>query len=61
MSERWYSPELKVVVLSRRANPRFGETVYRLTNLVRGEPGPELFEIPAGYRVDEPKLPPLPR
>ena len=61
VSERWYSPELKVVVLSRRADPRFGETVYRLTNLVRGEPNADLFEIPAGYRVDEPKLPPLPR
>ena len=61
VSERWYSPELKVVVLSRRADPRFGETVYRLTNLVRGEPSADLFEIPAGYRVDEPKLPPLPR
>ena len=61
VSERWYSPELKMVVLSRRADPRFGETVYRLTNLVRGEPSADLFEIPAGYRVDEPKLPPLPR
>ena len=60
VTERWYSPELKTVVLSRRADPRFGETVYRLVNIVRAEPGAELFEIPAGYRLDEPKLPPLP-
>jgi hypothetical protein len=61
VSERWYSAELKTVVLSRRSDPRFGETVFRLVNLVRGEPGTDLFEIPAGYRVEEPKLPPLPR
>ena len=46
VSERWYSPELKAVVLSRRADPRFGETVFRLINLVRGEPGADFFEIP---------------
>lgn len=61
VSERWYSPELKTVVLSRRSDPRFGETVFRLTNLTRVEPAAELFEIPAGYRIDEPKVPPLPR
>ena len=61
VSERWYSPELKTVVLSRRSDPRFGETVFRLVNLVRGEPGADLFEIPAGYRLEEPARPPLPR
>jgi hypothetical protein len=61
VNERWYSPELKTVVLSRRSDPRLGETVVRLTNLARGEPAADLFEIPAGYRVEEPKAPPLPR
>ncbi len=61
VSERWYSPELKTVVLSRRHDPRVGETVFRLSNVVRSEPAADLFEIPEGYRIDEPKLPPLPR
>jgi hypothetical protein len=61
VNERWYSPELKIVVLSRRSDPRLGETVVRLTNLTRAEPAADLFEIPAGYRVEEPKAPPLPR
>jgi hypothetical protein len=61
VNERWYSPELKTVVLSRRSDPRLGETVVRLTNLTRAEPAADLFEIPAGYRVEEPKAPPLPR
>ena len=52
VSERWFSPELKTVVLSRRSDPRFGETTYRLENIVRGEPSPELFRVPPDYRVD---------
>lgn len=53
VSERWYSPELQVVVMSRRHDPRFGETVYRLTNIQRGEPSPDLFKIPADFRIEE--------
>ena len=49
VSERWYSPELKVLVMSRQTDPRFGETTYRLTNIVRGEPDPALFEVPADF------------
>jgi hypothetical protein len=51
--ERWYSPELQVVVMTRHSDPRFGETVYRLTNISRSEPDPTLFEVPAEYRVRE--------
>jgi hypothetical protein len=53
VSERWYSPELQVVVLTRRSDPRFGETVYKLVNIVRGEPSPDLFEVPSDYRMEE--------
>jgi hypothetical protein len=52
VSERWYSPELKTVILSRRVDPRFGETTYRLENIVRAEPPADLFQIPADYKVD---------
>jgi hypothetical protein len=61
VSERWYSPELQVVVLTRRSDPRFGETVYRLTNIVRGEPSPDLFDVPQGYREEAPGMPRRPR
>ena len=60
VSERWYSPELQVVVLTRRTDPRFGETIYRLTNIVRAEPDASLFTVPDGYTVDEPELAPAP-
>ena len=51
VSERWTSPDLKVLVMSRQSDPRFGETTYRLTNLTRVDPAPELFEIPADFTV----------
>ena len=53
VSERWDSPELQTVVLSKHNDPRFGETVYRLTNINRAEPAQTLFEIPADYKVEE--------
>lgn len=50
-SERWFSPELHVVVFARTSDPRAGETTYRLTNVKRGEPPAELFKVPADYRT----------
>lgn len=54
VSERWFSPDLKVMIMSRQSDPRFGETTYRLTNLTRAEPSPQLFEIPADFTIVEP-------
>ena len=51
VSERWYSPELQTVVMTRNADPRMGETVYKLTGISRAEPPHSLFEIPADYTV----------
>jgi len=48
--EQWYSAELGMVVLLKHNDPRFGETVFRLTNVTRAEPAPELFAEPQGYR-----------
>jgi hypothetical protein len=58
VSEQWFSPELRVVVVSTRSDPRFGETTYRLTNVVRSEPSPELFQVPADYQIQD--LKPMP-
>jgi hypothetical protein len=53
VNERWYSPELKTVTMTKRSDPRTGEEVFRLTNIRRGEPSPDLFQLPAGYRVTD--------
>lgn len=49
--EQWYSPELQMVVLMKHNDPRFGETTFRLTNITRGDPSPDLFAEPQGYRT----------
>ncbi len=51
--ERWFSPELQVVVMTRRYDPRFGETIYRLTNIQREEPAADLFRIPSDFRIED--------
>jgi|SRR6185312_1245374 len=51
--ETWTSPDLKTVVLQKRNDPRFGETVFRLTNINRSEPDPALFQVPAGFKVEQ--------
>ncbi|HUQ34055.1 MAG TPA: hypothetical protein VM095_18175 [Pyrinomonadaceae bacterium] len=53
VSERWYSPELQVIVMSKNNDPLVGETVYRLTNITRSEPARALFEVPADYTIKE--------
>lgn len=53
VSERWYSPELQLVVMTRHSDPRSGETTYKLTNINRAEPAKSLFEVPAGYTIKE--------
>jgi len=60
VGERWYSPELQVIVMTRRSDPRFGETVYRLTSIVRTEPPASLFQIPPDFQIEEPKGVPFP-
>ena len=55
VSERWYSPQLQTLVMTRRNDPRSGETVYRLTSINLAEPSRSLFDIPAGFTVHEEK------
>jgi hypothetical protein len=52
-SENWYSPELHLVMMNTSHEPRRGETVRRLTNLVRDEPPAELFQVPPDYSIEE--------
>ena len=53
VNEQWYSTELQALVLSKRTDPRSGETVYRLSNVRRSEPQRTLFEVPADYTIRE--------
>jgi hypothetical protein len=70
VSERWYSAELQMNVMTKRTDPRTGETtVTQLTNIQRAEPDATLFQVPADYTVTQgrthgahrgPQAPPAP-
>jgi TonB family protein len=51
VKETWYSSELQLMILSKRSDPRFGESTYRVTNIARYEPDAEQFQIPSDYRI----------
>ena len=49
--ETWVSSDLKVPVMVKTSDPRFGTTVTQLTNITRSEPDAALFQTPADYTV----------
>ena len=57
VSESWTSPDLKIEILSKRSDPRNGESSTKLTNLVQSEPDPALFQIPADYTITDEQQP----
>lgn len=52
-SEEWRSPELGVLVLTRHSDPRSGESIYRLQNIVRAEPDRSLFMVPPDFEIKD--------
>ncbi len=50
--ETWISTDLKVPVMIKSSDPRFGSMAMQLTNVVQAEPDAALFQIPAGYTVN---------
>jgi hypothetical protein len=53
VTENWFSPELKVLVLTKFSDPRSGETTYRLSGILRTDQPRTLFEVPADYTVQQ--------
>lgn len=53
LSEQWYSPELKLMMLSTTDDPRSGVSTHKIANFSRSEPDPSLFMVPADYAVVE--------
>jgi hypothetical protein len=53
VNETWYSADLQMVVMSRTSDPRFGDSVYQVTNINRAEPDPSLFMVPADYQLQQ--------
>ena len=49
VTEKWFSPELQMVILSKHTDPFIGEVTFRLVNIKLGEPLPALFKVPNDY------------
>ncbi len=50
--EVWVSNDLKVPVMIKSSDPRFGTSVTQLTNVVQSDPDPSLFVVPSTYTVN---------
>lgn len=53
ISETWFSPELRTIILTKRTDPQMGDYVFQLKNIKREEPDASLFIIPADYKIVE--------
>ena len=51
VTEVWTSPDLKIIVYSKRTDPRMGEQTFKLTNIVRAEPDASLFSVPTDFKI----------
>jgi len=51
--DTWTSPDLKVIVLTETSTSDGDHHITRLENIVRTEPSQALFQIPAGYKVQD--------
>ena len=57
VNEAWYSSDLQTTVMTKRSDPRTGETVFRLAAITRAEPDHSLFELPADYKIVQQPMP----
>jgi hypothetical protein len=51
--DTWNSPELRIMMLRKTTDPRFGESTFRLQNFVRGEQDISLFLPPANFVIKD--------
>ncbi|MCU1301274.1 MAG: hypothetical protein JWQ87_1558 [Candidatus Sulfotelmatobacter sp.] len=60
LTEYWHSDQLGINLLSIRSSPFFGKQTFTITELTTGDPDAQMFEVPAGYKVnDQRKNPPI--
>jgi hypothetical protein len=52
-TETWTCPDLRLVVVQKRSDPRNGDSVTKVENISRVEPDPALFVAPPGYTIHD--------
>jgi hypothetical protein len=53
VSETWFSPELKMTVLTETDDGQSGHSTMKLINITRTEPVAQLFQVPSDYTVKD--------
>ncbi len=53
VTETWFSPELKMTVLSETDDGQGGHSTMRLVSITRTEPVAQLFQVPSDYTVKD--------
>src|SRR5262249_31550794 len=53
VNEEWYSPDLQIIVQSKRSDPFVGDSTYTVTNIQRSAPAATLFSVPSDYTVKD--------
>jgi hypothetical protein len=52
--ESWYSQDLRINLMVKHTDPRWGTRTFTVAHITRTEPDPTLFEIPEGYSQTDP-------
>ncbi len=55
VTERWYSPDLQMVVLTSHTDPMMGSVTTKLVNVTQGPQDASLFQVPSDYAVQKGK------
>src|SRR5260370_12709825 len=56
--EFWFSPKLAVNLISKRQDPLSGTQNFAVSDIALGDPDPQLFELPSGFRILDLRNPP---
>ena len=51
VTERWYSSDLQLPLLTNHNDPMMGTMTVKLVNINRGEPDASLFQVPSDYKL----------
>jgi hypothetical protein len=53
VKEFWYSQQLGINLVEKRQDPRYGSQTFTVNPISLGEPDARLFDVPAGFRIDD--------
>lgn len=52
VTERWYSPDLQIAVMTMHTDPMMGTVTSKLVNVTRADPDASLFQVPSDYKLE---------